>query len=154
MARALLTRTVQSGAICTMAKPPSPNVRLTISVTSEVHATFQRLSEVSGQSISKSMGEWLADTLEGATFMAHTLEKARAAPKQLVQELAAMNLGLGDDLAAMMARIRDRERKATGLGMAEPSTYPVATPRSVIRGGKSRTGNTKELHPKGQDHDE
>ena len=72
-----------------MTSTPTKNVRLTISVTPEVHATFQRLSNASGMSISRAMGEWLGDTLDAADFMATTVERARSAPKLVIQELQA-----------------------------------------------------------------
>ena len=91
-----------------MTSTPTKNVRLTISVTPEVHATFQRLSNASGMSISRAMGEWLGDTLDAADFMASTVERARAAPKLVIQELQAYTLGLSDELSGVMERVRQK----------------------------------------------
>lgn len=106
----------------------------------EVLEAFQRLAKASGMSTGRAMGDWLADTMEGAEFMAHTLEKARAAPRLAVQEMQAMVLGVGDDLAALMAKMRKEGKghPARGDAVAPPATGAASpTPRPVIRGGKS-----------------
>lgn len=90
-------------------------IRLTIPVSKEVHETFQRLAKASGMSVGRSMGDWLGDTLEAAEFMAVTMEKARAAPKLVIQELQAYTLGLSDELSDVMAIVRrkgEQERAA------------------------------------------
>ena len=141
---------MQSGAECTMTSPTSENIRLTISITPEVHSTFQRLSKVSGKSISRSMGEWLGDTLDAAEFMASTLERARQAPKMVVQELQAYTLGLSDELSDVMQIIRKKgqeDRAAAGgegprlRGEGPAVAVEAPTPRPVIRGGKSKVKN-------------
>lgn len=113
-----------------MTSTPTKNVRLTISVTPEVHATFQRLSNASGMSISRAMGEWLGDTLDAADFMASTVERARAAPKLVIQELQAYTLGLSDELSGVMERVRqkgqdDRREKAADRGPACGERAPL-----------------------------
>ena len=137
-----------------MTSTPTKNVRLTISVTPEVHATFQRLSNASGMSISRAMGEWLGDTLDAADFMATTVEKARAAPKLVIQELQAYTLGLSEELSGVMERVRqkgedDRREKAAGQGPRLRGAGPAAaradtSPPSGNTGGKGtnhRAGN-------------
>lgn len=119
--------------------PSSPdNVRLTITVTPEVHAAFKRLAEASGMSISRAMGDWLGDTLEAAETMTTMVEKARAAPRLALQEIQAYALGLSDETGELIRRVRakgEAERRAEPAG---PSA-----PRSVIRGGKSPSGKTR-----------
>jgi hypothetical protein len=92
---------------------PSPrteekNVRLTITVTPEVHAAFKRLSAASSTSIGRSMGEWLGDTLDAVQYTASMMEKARAAPKMVMQELHAYSLGLADETGSMLKKIRQK----------------------------------------------
>jgi hypothetical protein len=92
---------------------PSPrteakNVRLTITVTPEVHAAFKRLSAASSMSIGRSMGEWLADTLDAVQYTASMMEKARAAPKMVMQELHAYSLGLADETGALLSKVRQK----------------------------------------------
>lgn len=116
---------------------PSERVRLTISVSPEVHRTFQRLAEAGSMSVSRAMGDWLQDTLEAAEFMASTMEKARAAPKMVIRELHGYALGLSDETGQMLQRMR-------GVGGAAPSARgagaggapETSAPRPVIRGVK------------------
>jgi hypothetical protein len=155
--------------MCTMTKPPSQNIRLTISVSPEVHAAFKRMAEVSGMSIGRSMGEWLADTLEGVQFVTDKLQRAREAPRQVAQELRASALGAADMLDEALRSLRagppaggDPDRasvRRTVRATPELPSAPAAaqnvgqreSPRPVIRGGKSpgktRT-KTKPRDPK------
>lgn len=123
-----------------MKTPPTPsNVRLTISITPEVHETFQRLAKASSMSISRAMGEWLGDTLDAATFMATTMEKARAAPRLVARELHAYALGLGDETGELLKRVQKKGRVAGAAGgaSASPEAPAASPPRLVIRGGNS-----------------
>lgn len=121
-------------------KEPVETIRLTIPVSKEVHATFQRLAKASGSSIGRAMGDWLGDTLEAAEFMAETMERARAAPKIVMQEMHAYALGLADETGTLLNDIRkkaqtQRVRQPDGGGRAAAGP----SPRPVIRGGKSTT---------------
>ena len=126
--------------------PEQKPIRVTVPVTPEVQAAFQRLAAASGMSTGKAMGEWLADTVEGAVTMAELLEKARRAPKQAVSELHAYALGLADMTTDLMASLRKGSGKGKTGAAVEPTVggtaaAPVAPaplpPRTVIRGGKS-----------------
>jgi hypothetical protein len=97
-----------------MTQPHSPNIRLTISVTPEVHETFQRLAKATGSSMGKAMGEWLSDTLEAAQFMTTKVEQARAAPAIVMREMHAYALGLADETGAMMEKIRSQGKASQG----------------------------------------
>lgn len=127
-----------------MTSTPTQNVRLTITVTPEVHTTFQRLAKGSGMSISKAMGEWLGDTLEAAEFMATKIEQARAAPKIVMQEMHAYALGLADETGALMENMRRKGSEARmGASAARPSG-PLDRPPSSNTGGKGpQTGTGK-----------
>ena len=133
--------------------PDQKAIRVTVPVTPEVQAAFQRLAAASGMSTGKAMGEWLADTMEGALTMADMLEKARRAPKQAVSEMHAYALGLADMTSDLMDNLRRRSGggktgAATGTAGGGTVAAPVAPaplpPRTVIRGGKSqKTPKTK-----------
>lgn len=117
--------------------PPPSNIRLTISVTPEVHATFQRMSKAMNVSISKAMGEWLGDTIEAAEFMATKIEQARSAPKLVLAEMHAYALGLSDETGQLIQQIREKgredreaERVRAGGGPALAGPPPVRAPRS------------------------
>jgi hypothetical protein len=120
--------------------PNSQNVRLTISVTPEVHETFQRLAKAGSMSISRAMGDWLGDTIEAADYMAGLMEKARAAPKVVMQEMHAYALGLADETGALMDKVREDSRKARSAGdgsaKAGPASGRRASPPSGNTGGK------------------
>jgi hypothetical protein len=125
-----------------MAKPPSPNVRLTITVTPEVHATFQRLAQAGSMSISRAMGEWLGDTIEAAEFTAQKMEQARAAPKVVMREMHAYALGLADETGALMDRIRQEGEQRRSAGGARPAPSPPSSntggkgPKSITKPGR------------------
>ena len=118
--------------------PSSPdNIRLTITVTPEVHATFSRFAKASGMSLGRAMGEWLTDTLEGAELLASQLERARAAPKEVIREMHAFALGLSDETGALMQQVAKKGQAARGGAGAPPGGAGPLPPRLVIRGGKS-----------------
>ena len=125
--------------------PPSPdNVRLTITVSSQVHATFKRMAEASGMSISRAMGEWLGDTLDGADAMAGMMERARKAPKLAAREIHSYALGLTDLTTELLEKVGQRPQgRETGPGRGTPPASggaEVEAPRPVIRGVKSHQG--------------
>lgn len=127
--------------------PDQKAIRVTVPVTPEVQAAFQRLAAASGMSTGKAMGEWLADTMEGALTMAEMLEKARRAPKQAVSEMHAYALGLADMTSELMQTLRKgsgkgkdgaaSEAQAERASDAAPAAQAPLPPHSVIRGGKS-----------------
>lgn len=97
------------------APTPTDRIRLTISVSPEVHETFTRLANAGSMSISRAMGDWLGDTLDAAEFMASKMEEARAAPKKVMRELHAYALGLADETGEFIDKARAKgaaDRKA------------------------------------------
>jgi predicted transcriptional regulator len=129
-----------------MAKPPSPKpIRLTITVSPEVHAAFTRMSEASSLPIGRCMGEWLADTLEGVQFITDKLERVREAPKQVVRELRQLALGAADLADEALAEINEKARATATEGprIAGSTGAGGRAPRLVIRGGKSTTSKPK-----------
>lgn len=136
-----------------MKTPPTPfpdqadtgdRVRLTISVTPEVHEAFTRLSKASGVSLSRAMGEWLADTLDAVTYTAQKVEEARAAPKLVMRQMHAYALGLADETGSLLDSLRAKGAGARlSQAVGAPAGHPAPTPpRPVIRGGNS-TGQVK-----------
>ena len=98
--------------------PPYPmttpkSIRLTITVTPEVHAAFDRLAKASGMSMSRCMGEWLGDTLDAIEYTATLVEKARAAPKMVMKEVHAYALGLADETGAVLKALRENSDLAS-----------------------------------------
>jgi hypothetical protein len=130
--------------------PKPKKIRLTIPVTPEVHEAFQRIGKATSMPTGRAMGEWLGDTLDAAQYLAETLEKARAAPKLVAQQLHAYALGLTDETGALMARMREG-----GLGAStghaqrgrEGSPDPL-TPPGSNKGGKVLKNTKKPSGPK------
>ena len=114
---------------------PSPKpIRLTISVTPEVHAGFQRLADASGMSLGRCMGEWLGDTLDAVQYTAAMVEKARAAPKLVMREVHAYALGLADETGALMRSLVDKGGSERTRALAAGATAPF--PPASNTGGK------------------
>lgn len=118
-------------------------IRLTISVSPETHATFQRLAAAGSMSISRAMGDWLADTSDAVEFMAEKMEQARAAPKLVMRELHGYALGLADETGALLDRVRGaRAAPGTRSGPAAARVPPPGSNTggkgSPGKGGKSR----------------
>lgn len=100
--------------------PTNALVRTTISVRPEVLDAFRRLCDVSGTSLSRGIGDWLADTVEAAEAMADLVEKAREQPKMVARQLQGYALGLSD----MTSDLLDELRKRSSAGIAA-DTPPV-----------------------------
>jgi hypothetical protein len=104
-----------------MAAAQEKPIRLTISVTPEVHAGFERLATASGLSMSKCMGEWLADTLDAVEYTATMVEKARLAPKMVMREVHAYALGLADETGAVLSAMK----KGQSIGEVAAQVLPT-----------------------------
>lgn len=132
----------------------SERIRLTITVTPEVHAVFTRMSEAAGMSLGRCMGEWLADTAEGAEFVTMKMEEARRAPMTVMREFQAMARGLVvavDQEAEALRAINKAAKLATQpQARREGSRRAPApsAPPSSNTGGKSPTRGGKQM-PKG-----
>jgi hypothetical protein len=116
--------------------PTQEHIRLTITVTPEVHATFQRFAKAAGMSLGRAMGEWLGDTLEGAELLASQLERVRASPKAAIREMNAFALGLADETGDLMKKISEEGRLARLDANASPARAVPLSPPSSNTGGK------------------
>lgn len=122
--------------------PPSPTkpARVSVPVSAEVLEAFQRLAKAGNMSTGRAMAEWLQDTIDAAKFMAETMEKARAAPRLVAQELHAYALGLGDETGQLLRQIREKGRETPkGVGRqagAGPGALGGPLPPSCNTGGK------------------
>jgi len=138
MQNSLLADVLQRAAQWRMTSTPGKTQRLSVPVTPEVHAIFQRLAEASGHSMAAALGQWLNDTKEAARLMAENLERLRGAPGDLMMKVR-LHTGSVEDMAEMaiqdaIQRAEDMEERAgrpTGVGaphtrraVAEPLTPP------------------------------
>lgn len=134
-------------------KADVPTVRVTVPVRQDVLETFQRLAKAGSMSTGRAMGEWLADTVDGAGFMAEKMEQARAAPRIVARELHAYALGLADETSALIEQVREKGRtdRAQGQRLRDRAPGPDGLPpRPVIRGGKSHSTGGKSGRERGQ----
>ena len=104
---------LQCAAQCSMTSTPAKTVRLSVPVTPEVQATFQRLAEVSGKSMAASMSQWLSDTKDAADLMAQNLERLRESPGELVMRVK-LHTSAVEDAADLMAENLERLRGSPG----------------------------------------
>lgn len=107
-------------------------IRLTITVSPEVHEVFSRMAETAGVSLGRCMGDWLADTIDGAQFVATKMAEARAAPKTVMREMHAAASGLLAEVRSETERLR-----ASGWRPGSASAVAPPLPPSSLTGGKS-----------------
>jgi siderophore synthetase component len=118
--------------------PPTKPARVSVPVSAEALSAFQRLAKAGNMSTGRAIAEWLNDTVEAATFMATTMERARAAPKIVAAEMHAYALGLADETSEVMRKIKTMG-KAGSLAEASAARRqaPAAPiPPSCNTGGK------------------
>ena len=111
-------------------------IRTTISLDPEVHAVFVAMAEAAGTSVSRCMGDWLADTAEGAQFVAMKMQEARKAPKTVMREMQAMSRGLLEEVNATIDGLR--KGGIGGGGGVEPPSSPtgVKSPGKTLKSGR------------------
>lgn len=135
--------------------PPTKPPRISVPVSAEVMDAFKRLGKAGNMSTGRAIAQWLEDTVEAAEYMAATMERARAAPKQVMREMHAYALGLADETGELMRSLaekgkaerakdsdtqaRKRSAGVRGGGLSEPS------PPSCNTGGKVPQ-NTDKKH--------
>jgi hypothetical protein len=120
------------------------SIRVTVPVSPEVLAKFQRLSKVAGQSVGRAMGEWLEETQTGLDPMIDILETHKKAPLKAIQTLQNYSATLNDltgDLFAKVARMDDgAQQMADAVAAAKRGVQFVEkgglTPPSSNTGGK------------------
>lgn len=117
---------------------PTKNVRLTITVTPEVHQIFTRFAKAASMPVGRAMGEWLGDTIDAAAFTAQKMEEARAAPALVSRELHAYALGLADETGALIEKMRSQGRKA----QATPTESAARRAGTALAGLKTPPSNT------------
>jgi hypothetical protein len=110
-------------------------IRLTITVTPEVHSVFSRMAEAAGVSLGKCMGEWLGDTVEGAQFVADKMEQARKAPRLVMREMQAFSRGLVQEVDDVASQLR-RDRPAPDAARQAQAGPVAPSPPASNTGGK------------------
>lgn len=112
-------------------------IRFTISVDAEVHAAFAEMAEVSGQSLSSTVGGWLGDTTEAARFVSGKMRELRMAPSAALLELAQVQEKAANQTRALSAKWTAQELAAAGGGgrgtrsTASAAGRPPSSPTGV-----------------------
>ena len=124
----------------TLSTPTRPT-RVSVPISPEALEAFERLAKAGNMSTGRAIAEWLNDTLDGVTYMAATMERARAAPKIVAAELHAYALGLADETGELMQKLRTMGLTGKGAGGAQataalPGQPEALGPPSCNTGGK------------------
>lgn len=106
--------------------------RITVSIDTDVCSSYERMSEVSGLSLSRCIGEWLADTVESAQFITAKLEDVKLAPTRVFNELLASAEQVKQ--ATLVLKGEVRAARSTGT----PAARAAARPPSSNTGVKGR----------------
>lgn len=68
---------------------PVDRTRLTISIETEALEVFRKMAAAAGISVGKTLGDWCADTIEGAKITTAKLIEARNTPRKAMDDFAA-----------------------------------------------------------------
>lgn len=111
--------------------------RVTVSIPTEALDVYRKMAAAGGMSLSYCLGEWLADTAEGAQFLALKMEEARRAPQIVMREMQAMASGLQEQISADMLTIR---KQGTLSGHSPASASGAGRVRAAAPAPSSNTG--------------
>lgn len=143
--RAMTNRALTIAAhCCTMlhmtktVSPPTRPPRVSVPISAEALAAFERLGKAGNMSTGRAIAEWLDDTVEAAEFMALKMEQARAAPKVVMREMHAYALGLADETGELMKKMRKKgvADRATASARCGDVAATTTIPPSCNTGGK------------------
>lgn len=98
---------------------PPKTIRVSVPVTPEVLAKFQRFAEVSGLSVGKSMADWLRDTMSGLDAMVDILESHKRRPSEAMEKLALLASSIQD---ITTGAIQGMKEQPSPLGEGAPAT--------------------------------
>lgn len=127
-------------------------MRVSVPITSDVLAKFQRFSEASGLSVSKSIGDWLKDTAGGLDAMTEILEAHKRSPAQAMARLTTYASALQDMTSGALEGMRNGPSPlgegvplaGKSLAVAKAAMVKAAQiPPSSNTGGKGTKNNSK-----------
>jgi hypothetical protein len=117
-------------------------IRTTISIEPSVYEVFKRMADSAGMSVSRCMGEWLADTADGAQFVALKMEEARKAPIAVMREMQAMANGLSHEVTSSLQTIRNESKASQRPSAGLPRRAAASSAPSSNTGLKSPSRRT------------
>jgi hypothetical protein len=110
-------------------------IRTTISLPPEVYDIFKRMAEAGGISVSRCMGDWLADTVEGALYVTQKMEDVRKAPMTAMREMRAYANDSMEEVGAILEGFR-----GVGSGALPAAERGQRGPNSPPKAPSSNTG--------------
>lgn len=132
----------------TLSPPQRPDKlrRISVPLSEEAIAVFTRMGKAQGRGAGAAVSEWVQEQIEAAEFVTQQLEKAREAPKQVMRDMHSYALALVDEMATIMHKASDKERKPGGRKGAPPAgmvsgrrASALGIPPSCNTGGKVPT---------------
>ena len=111
-------------------------VRTTISIDPEVLELFQRMSALSGVSVSRCMGDWLSDTRDGAEHVFNQLRQAKELSRGALSNLHA-RLQSGE----AMDYLTSNGQRAVSAGVL-PDAQQRGVPQPAPRSRRAPSSNT------------
>lgn len=96
-------------------------VRTTVSIDPAVLEVFRGMADASGLSVSRCLGDWLADTVDGAQLVAKKMQEARRAPVTVMREVQAMLHGASEEAGVVLAGLRARKSGPDGPQARRPA---------------------------------
>ena len=139
-----------------MKKLAVKTLRVSIPISPEVLAKFQRFADASGLSVSKSIGNWLRDTVSGLDAMTDILEVHRRSPSKAMEKLSTYASALQDMTQGAMDGMRTQPSplgegappEGKSLAVAKAAIIKAANfqviPPSGNTGGKGTKNHSKE----------
>ena len=85
-----------------------PKVRTTITIDPTVLEVYKRMAKASRMSTSTCLGEWLADTADGALGIAMQCEKARTEPLKAMHDLQLYAQAMQEEAQLLVQDIQAR----------------------------------------------
>ena len=110
-------------------------VRTTVSVDPAVLEVFRGMAEAAGISVSRCLGDWLADTVDSAQLVATKMQEARRAPVTVMREVQAMLHGAHGEATNVLEMLR-----AQGVRPEVPEARRPPAPSSNTGLKSSRKG--------------
>ena len=80
-------------------------IRTTVTMSQEVYEVYKHMAEVGKMSVSRCMGEWLTDTVDGALYLTQKMDEARRRPFQVMTEMKGLTEALDGVIAAEITRL-------------------------------------------------
>lgn len=93
-------------------------IRTTISLPEETLTTFRKMAEATGVSLSRCIGDWLADTSDAAEMVSQQVLAQRGLPNKFLSSLQALN----DDTRVELDKLIGLMQSSAGPSESAPSS--------------------------------